>query len=578
MSFTTRPVFMGRHGVVSAGHYLAAAAGSRMLEQGGNAIDAGVAAGFALNVLEPQSNGIGGEVPILIYCARQRRTYAINGQGYAPKAATIAWFRSQGIEIIPGDGFLPATVPGAFGSWTTALEQFGRLRLKDVLEPTIELTEEGFAVYPELHGSLARLKEKFESEWPSSARAYLPNGRAPEVGEFLANPDWAETFKATVDAEIRNSHLGRKAGIAAARDYFYKGPIAEKIVAFQRDAKIRDASGQCNAGLLAEVDFHEYSTKVESPVSFNYRGYDVHKCNTWSQGPVFLQQLALLEGFDLSAFEHNSADYVHTVVEASKLAFADREQYYGDPDFVEVPLERLLSKEYAAGRRDLIDARRASLELRPGDAPASTPRHAEADPNVYTGDTTHVDAVDHEGNLFAATPSGGWIPSSPVIEGLGFPLGTRGQMFYLDPSHANALAPRKRPRTTLTPSLATKDGEPYMAFGTPGGDCQDQWTLQFFLNVIDFGMNLQEAIDAPSFHTHHFPNSFYPHNANPGSLTLEARIPESVRDALSERGHEVTVSGAWSHGKVLAITFDVKSGLISAGASPRRQIAYAMGR
>ena len=569
---------MGRHGVVSAGHYLAAAAGSRMLEQGGNAIDAGVAAGFALNVLEPQSNGIGGEVPILIYCARQRRSYAINGQGYAPKAATIAWFRSQGIEIIPGDGFLPATVPGAFGSWTTALEQFGRLRLKDVLEPTIELTEEGFAVYPELHGSLARLKEKFESEWPSSARAYLPNGRAPEVGEFLANPDWAETFKATVDAEIRNSHLGRKAGIAAARDYFYKGPIAEKIVAFQRDTKIRDASGQCNAGLLAEADFHEYSTKVESPVSFNYRGYDVHKCNTWCQGPVFLQQLALLEGFDLSAFEHNSADYVHTVVEASKLAFADREQYYGDPDFVEVPLERLLSKEYAAGCRDLIDARRASLELRPGDAPASTPRHAEADPNVYTGDTTHVDAVDHEGNLFAATPSGGWIPSSPVIEGLGFPLGTRGQMFYLDPSHANALAPRKRPRTTLTPSLATKDGEPYMAFGTPGGDCQDQWTLQFFLNVIDFGMNLQEAIDAPSFHTHHFPNSFYPHNANPGSLTLEARIPESVRDALSERGHEVTVSGAWSHGKVLAITFDVKSGLISAGASPRRQIAYAMGR
>ena len=578
MSFTTRPVFMGRHGVVSAGHYLAAAAGSRMFEKGGNAIDAGVAAGFALNVLEPQSNGIGGEVPILIFSARQKRAYAINGQGYAPKAATIGWFRSQGIEIIPGDGFLPATVPGAFGSWTTALEKFGRLRLKDVLEPTIELTEEGFPVYPGLHGSLTNLKEKFENEWPSSAQAYLPNGRAPEVGEFLANPDWAETFKGTVDAEIRNSHLGREAGIAAARDYFYKGPVGEKMVAFQRETKVRDASGQCNAGLLAEADFHEYTTKVESPVTFNYRGYDVHKCNTWCQGPVFLQQLALLEGYDLGAFEHNSADYIHTVVEASKLAFADREQYYGDPDFVDVPLDRLLSKAYAAERRDLIDAQRASLELRPGDAPASTPTHAEADPNVYTGDTTHVDAVDHEGNLFAATPSGGWIPSSPVVEGLGFPLGTRGQMFYLDPSHANALVPRKRPRTTLTPSLATKDGEPFMAFGTPGGDSQDQWTLQFFLNVIDFGMNLQEAIDAPNFHTNHFPNSFYPHNARPGSLTLEARIPESVRDALSERGHEITVGGEWAHGKVLAITFDPASGLIAAGASPRGQIAYAMGR
>ena len=578
MSFTTRPVFMGRHGVVTAGHYLATAAGFRMFEKGGNAIDAGVAAGLALNVLEPQSNGIGGEVPILIYCARQKRVYAINGQGYAPKAATIAWFRSRGIEIIPGDGFLPATVPGAFGAWTTALQQFGRLQLKEVLEPTIELTGEGFPVYPGLHRSIVGLQEKFENEWPTSARIYLPNGRPPEVGEILVNTDWAETFKATVDAEIRNSHFGREAAIAAARDKFYKGPIAEKIVAYQRDTKVRDASGQRNAGLLTEADFHDYRTKVEAAVTLNYRGYDVHKCNTWCQGPVFLQQLALLEGYDLAALGHNSVDYIHTVVEASKLAFADREQYYGDPDFVDVPLDRLLSKEYAAARRALIDAQSASLELRPGGAAASALTHEEADPKVYTGDTTHADAVDHEGNLFAATPSGGWIPSSPVIEGLGFPLGTRGQMFYLDAEHANALAPRKRPRTTLTPSLATKDGEPFMAFGTPGGDSQDQWTLQFFLNAIDFGMNLQEAIDAPNFHTNHFPNSFYPHNAKPGSLTLEARISENVREALAERGHKVALGGEWSHGKVLAITFDPQSGLIAAGASPRGQIGYAMGR
>ncbi len=578
MSFTTRPVFMGRHGVVTAGHYLATAAGFRMFEKGGNAIDAGVAAGLALNVLEPQSNGIGGEIPILIYCARQKRVYAINGQGYAPKAATIAWFRSRGIEIIPGDGFLPATVPGAFGAWTTALQQFGRLQLKEVLEPTIELTGEGFPVYPGLHRSIVGLQEKFENEWPTSARIYLPNGRPPEVGEILVNTDWAETFKATVDAEIRNSHFGREAAIAAARDEFYKGPIAEKIVAYQRDTKVRDASGQRNAGLLTEADFHDYRTKVEAAVTLNYRGYDVHKCNTWCQGPVFLQQLALLEGYDLAALGHNSVDYIHTVVEASKLAFADREQYYGDPDFVDVPLDRLLSKEYAAARRALIDAQSASLELRPGGGAASALTHEEADPKVYTGDTTHADAVDHEGNLFAATPSGGWIPSSPVIEGLGFPLGTRGQMFYLDAEHANALAPRKRPRTTLTPSLATKDGEPFMAFGTPGGDSQDQWTLQFFLNAIDFGMNLQEAIDAPNFHTNHFPNSFYPHNAKPGSLTLEARISENVREALAERGHKVALGGEWSHGKVLAITFDPQSGLIAAGASPRGQIGYAMGR
>ena len=578
MTFTTRPVFMGRIGVVTAGHYLAAAAGMRMFEKGGNAIDAGVAAGIAVNLLEPQSNGIGGEVPVLIYCARQKRVYAINGQGYAPKAATIEWFKSRGIDIIPGDGFLPATVPGAFSAWTTALQYFGRLRLKDVLEPTIEMAEEGFPVYPGLRRSLAGLKEKFENEWPSSARIYFADGRVPEVGEFLVNKDWAETFKTTVDAELRSSHLGREAAIAAARAAFYKGPIAEKIIAFQRNTRVRDASGKSNAGLLTEADFHDYDTRIEAPVTLNYRGYDVHKCNTWCQGPVFLQQLALLEGYDLAALGNSSAAYIHTVVEASKLAFADREQYYGDPQFVDVPLERLLSKEYAAARRALIDETSASLELRPGDAPARTLKHEEGDSHVYTGDTTHVDAIDREGNMMAATPSGGWIPSSPVVEGLGFPLGTRGQMFYLDPEHANALAPRKRPRTTLTPSLATKDGEPFMAFGTPGGDSQDQWTLQFFLNVIDFGMDLQQAIDAPTFHTNHFPNSFYPHNAKPGSLTLEARIPAAVQNELAARGHRVTLGGEWSNGKVLAITFDPKSGLISAGASPRHQIAYAMGR
>jgi gamma-glutamyltranspeptidase/glutathione hydrolase len=578
MPFTTRPVLMGTHGMVTAGHYLAAAAGFRMLEIGGNAIDAGVAAGLAVNVLEPQSNGIGGEAPILIYSARQEQVYAINGQGYAPKASTIDWFKSRGIDIIPGDGFLSATVPGAFGAWLTALQHFGKLSLKDVLTPAIELTAEGFPVYPELHSAIDSLADRFRDVWPSSARVYLPHNRSPAVGELFRNVDWANTFKCAIDVEIRNRRRGREAAIEAARDYFYKGEIVERIVEFTQRTKIRDASNQENYGLLAPDDFQVYQTKVETPVTLSYRGYDVYKCNTWCQGPVFLQQLALLEGYDLSSMGYNSADYIHTVVESGKLAFADREKYYGDPDFVTVPLNRLLSKAYAAERRRLISPEEASMELRPGDAPPIQLESGETHPNVYTGDTTHLDAIDCEGNMIAATPSGGWIPSSPVIEGLGFPLGTRGQMFYLDVNHANALAPHKRPRTTLTPSLVMKDGEPFMVFGTPGGDCQDQWTLQFFLNFVDVGMNLQEAIDAPNFHTRHFPSSFYPHNAEPGSVVLEGRIPESVRAELADRGHQISVAGDWSHGRVLGITFDSKTGLISAGASPRAQIAYAMGR
>lgn len=578
MAFTTRPVLMGTRGMVTAGHYLAAAAGFRMFEKGGNAIDAGVAAGFAVNALEPQSNGIGGEAPILIYSARHQRVYAINGQGFAPKAATIDWFKSRGINLIPGDGFLSATVPGAFGAWLTALQHFGNLSLKEVLTPAIELTEEGFPMYAELHNAIGNLAGKFRDEWPSSARVYLPHNHPPTVGELFRNVDWANTFKGAINVEIKNRHRGRESAIESARDYFYRGEIAERIVKFTQRTKIRDVSGQENSGLLAADDFHVYQTKVETPVMLNYRGYDVYKCSAWCQGPVFLQQLAQLEGYDISSLDHNSADYIHTVVESAKLAFADREKYYGDPDFTAVPLNRLLSKAYAAARRQLISPKEASTHLRPGDSPAIPLESGESHPDVYTGDTTHLDAIDSEGNMMAATPSGGWIPSSPVIEGLGFPLGTRGQMFYLDVNHANALVPHKRPRTTLTPSLVMKDGKPFMVFGTPGGDCQDQWTLQFFLNFVDFGMGIQEAIDAPNFHTRHFPSSFYPHNAEPGSIVLEGRISESVRSELADRGHQISVAGDWSHGRVLGITFDSKTGVISAGASPRAQIAYAMGR
>ncbi|MDE2931852.1 MAG: gamma-glutamyltransferase family protein [Chloroflexota bacterium] len=578
--FTTRPVITGTFGVVTTGHYLATSIGMRVLEAGGNAIDAGVAAGFALNMLKPHSNGIGGESPILIHSARADgpRIVAVNGQGMAPKRATIEWFRSQNIDLIPGDGFLPATVSGAFGAWVTSLLRFGRLSLKETLGPVVDLARDGFPMYAELSRSISNQAEKFRTQWPTSGEAFLVNGEAPEVGSIWRQPAWANTFQKAIDAEMRESHRGREAGLQAALDYFYRGEVAAKAVAFASNTEVLDASGKWHRGLIAEDDFAVFRTKVEPPVTANYRGLDVYKCGPWCQGPVFLQQLTLLEQFDLAGMGHNSPEYIHTVVEAAKLAFADREAYYGDPAFAHVPLDRLLAKDYAAERAALIDPAVASPDLRPGGMPATTLERQAGDPAFYAFDTTHLDVIDAEGNMFSATPSGGWLMSSPVIEGLGFPLGTRGQMFSLDPDHPNALVPGKRPRTTLTPSLAMKDDRPHMVFGTPGGDMQDQWTLQFFLNVVDFDMDIQEAIDAPSFHTMHFPSSFYPRAAYPKRVVVEGRIPEETRTELESRGHEIVVGGDWAHGQVTGARFDPDTGVIEGGASPRTLVPYAMGR
>ena len=578
--FATRPVLQGRLGMVAAGHYLAAAIGLSLLEKGANAVDAGVAAGFALSLLKPQSVGIGGEVPILIHVAGQNRNVAINGQGWAPRAATMQWFRERDIKLIPPDGFLPATVPAQFAAWCTALQHFGTASLADVLGPAVELAEGGFPMYTALRNGISKVAERFTNEWPTSAALYLEDGRPAADGRLIRNPDWARTLKGAIDASRRASG-SREASIQAAIDYFYTGPVAQKAVEFARHNAFLDASGEAHTGLLSAEDFAEYGargTRIEQPAHASYRGVEVLKCGPWCQGPVFLQQLKLLEGFDLKALGHNSAEYLHVYLECAKLAFADRERYYGDPAFVDVPLDRLLSDEYAAERRELVDRRRASLELRPGSVAApAAPTGAQERWPVVTGDTTHVDAVDRWGNLFSATPSGGWIGSSPVVEGLGFPLGTRGQMFYLDERHANALVPGKRPRTTLTPSLALRDGRPWLAFGTPGGDQQDQWSLQFFLNVVDFGMDLQEALDAPSVQSTHFPGSFYPHQSQPGGVRIESRIPSEVRDELSARGHQVAVDGAWSHGQVSAVARE-PDGVLSGAASPRGRVAYVMGR
>lgn len=575
--FATRPVVTGRKAVVTAGHYLAAQAGMQMIHAGGNAIDAGVAMGFCLAVLEPQSNGIGGESPMLIYHAKSGKTVSISGQGVAPRAATLEWFKQNDINLIPGDGLLGATVPSQFDNWITALAEFGDLSLAAVLSPAIDLAENGFAMTHGLRRAILANEKRYRAEWPGSAVVYLRGGKVPEWGDRFCNPEWAATFKGAIKAEKEHAGKSRAKGLDAARDYFYRGPVAERIAEFCRTQRFVDATKRSHGGLLAYEDLAGFHARVVPPVTVNYRGLDVYKCGPWSQGPVFLQQLTLLEGFDLKAMGHNSTDAIHTIVECAKLAFADREYYYGDPDFTSVPMDRLLSKSYADERRAFVTQQWASMAMRPGDVAPRPLKLVLGTERSYNTDTTHLDAIDAEGNMIAATPSGGWIPSSPVIPGLGFPLGTRAQMFSLDPEHPNCLQPGKRPRTTLTPSLVMKNGKPWMVFGTPGGDQQDQWTLQFFLNVVDYGMDIQQALDAPTFHSEHFPSSFYPRAQHPGRVAVEGRIPESVREELRRRGHEVIAAGDWAHGRVLGIRTEPERGLIFGGASPRLEHGYAIG-
>jgi gamma-glutamyltranspeptidase/glutathione hydrolase len=588
--FTTRPLIIARKGVVTAGHYLAAAAGLRIFAQGGNAFDAAVAAGLCLNLVEPHNNGLGGEAPTLVYTAAEKKVYAVSGMGWSPAALTIDWCRQNGVDIIPGDGYIPACVPAMLDTFALILARFGTLSFAQVAAPSIELAEQGFAMYDTLQNTIRHAAAKY----PTTAAAFAPGGKVAEIGELIRNPDWAAAVRLMCQAEAACGK-GRVAGIEAARDAFYRGPIAEKILAFIQQP-VQDAAGHNFAGLLTASDFAEWHATLEEPVHYNYRGLDVYKCPPWTQGPVFLQQLALLEGYDLKALGHNSADYLHLITEAAKLAFADREAYYGDPAFDAVPFEVLLSPAYNAKRRRRINMEAVSAGLHPGDAgqgaPEYTARTILADNRLalhsdqqaaienqqsHKGDTTHLDTADAAGNMVACTPSGGWIQSSPVIPGLGFPLGTRAQMFYLNPERPNALQPHKRPRATLTPTIVTRDGQPYLGFGTQGGDMQDQWTLQFFLNVADFGMNLQEALDAPTVHSEHFPSSFYPREAYPQRLSVEGRIAQAVREELACRGHNVVLPGDWVHGRVLAVSVDGERGTLSGAASPRQSIADAIG-
>lgn len=592
--FTTRPEILGRFGVVTSTHWIATAAGMKMLEAGGNAFDAAVATGLVLQVVEPHLNGPGGDLPALIHSARTGKTEVICAQGPTPAGATLEHYRAEGLSIIPDDGLLATVIPGAFDGWMTMLRDHGRLSLREVFEPAIWYAEQGHPVLPRVAATIAGMAEFFRKEWPSSFATWLPGGQAPAAHANLRNPVLAETWRRILtEAETRR---GREAQIDAARDAFYRGFVAEKIADFLRTAEVMDGSGHRHRGVLSADDLAGYAATVETPLTLDYHGWRVAKCGPWTQGPVLLQSLALLRGIDLAAMDPNGADFVHHVVEAMKLAYADREVYYGDPDSAEVPLATLLSEDYAAARRALIGDR-ASPDLRPGTVPGFEAqrdrtldvldRLSRKDAAVYEptmahltekrGDTVHIDVIDAEGNMVSTTPSGGWLQSSPTVPGLGFCLNSRAQMFWLEEGLPTSLAPGRRPRSTLTPSMAFHEGGARMAFGTPGGDQQDQWQLVFFLRAVHHGLNLQEAIDAPLFHSTHFPSSFFPRSRVPGGMLAEASFGQAVLDDLRARGHNVTEAEPWSIGRMTAARRDA-DGLLRAAATPRLMQAYAMGR
>ena len=593
-AFTTRPEILGRFGVVTSTHWIASAVGMKILEQGGNAFDAAVATGLALQVLEPHLNGPGGDMPAVFYSRRDDRVQVICGQGPAPAGATIDHDRAEGLRVIPGDGLLATVIPGAWDGWMLMLRDYGRLPLRAVLEPAIWYARNGHPALPRVAATIAGLADFFRTEWPTSFATWLPGGVAPAPHANVTNPVLAYTWtRILAEAEARQ---GRDAQIDAARDAFYRGFVAERIAAYLDKAEVMDASGRRHKGVLSADDLAGYRARVEDPLTYDYHGWTVAKCGPWNQSPVMLQALALLKGFDLSAMDPSGADFVHHVIEAMKLAYADREVYYGDPDFATVPLDHLLSDAYNAERRKLIGAT-ASRDLRPGLVPGYEDQVARTlelldalsrkDQAVYEptmshlsekkGDTVHVDVIDSEGNMVAVTPSGGWLQSSPTIPGLGFCLNSRAQMFWLEPGLPTSLEPGKRPRTTLTPTLASKDGLPQMVFGTPGGDQQDQWQLAFFLRYVHHGLNLQEAIDLPLFHSTHFPSSFYPRSREPGQMMAEATFGQTVLDDLRARGHGITEAEAWSVGRLTAARRD-PDGLLRAAATPRLMQAYAVGR
>ncbi|MEU6644366.1 gamma-glutamyltransferase [Saccharomonospora sp. NPDC046836] len=593
--FTTRPTLQGTFGMVSSTHWLASATAMAVLEDDGNAFDAAVAAAFVLHVVEPHLNGPGGEVPMILAPAGGAPK-VLCGQGPAPAGATIEHYTSLGLDLVPGTGPLAAAVPGAFDAWLLLLRDHGTKTLREVLTYAIGYAERGHPAVERIGATVTTVRELFESEWTTSAEIYLRDGEPPAPGSLLKNPALAETWRRVI-AEGEAAGAARETQIEGARRVWREGFIAEAIVKMAATSTM-DTSGERHAGTLSGDDLAAFSAHYEDPVTHTWNGWTVAKAGLWSQGPAFLQQLALLP----AELDYGTVDYYHTLIEGTKLAMADREAWYGDG--TDVSPAALLSAEYTATRRALVGDQ-ASFELRPGRPGGREPklsRHVRfvadggtlhvpvgaGEPTVARdggtrGDTCHVDVVDRWGNMIAATPSGGWLQSNPVIPELGFPLGTRLQMAWLDQGLPNSLAPGRRPRTTLSPSLALREGEPVMAFGTPGGDQQDQWSVHFLLAValcenVRGGPDLQGAIDAPNWHTESFPSSFYPRAMVPGGVTVESRIGELVIAGLEKRGHRVTVGEPWSEGRLCAVARDPETGVLSAGANPRGMQGYATGR
>ena len=556
------PRMFGRRGAVAAEHYSAALAGIDILRQGGNAVDAACAAALVEGVVNPHMHTIGGELPILVSAPGSGKVVCINGNMMAPGKATPQAFRDLGHDAIPGEGVLAAGVPGALGAIVEALSRFGRLRFEDVSARAIDLARNGFPAHSGLirmHKSgIADNFEKFRG-WRGTAGVYLPGGKIPKEGELICNPALADMFEHLVRCEKSKP---REAGLRAVFDAFYKGDIAGEIVRFVKE----------KGGLLEQSDFARFHIPVEDSARVLFAGAEIHKCGPWNQGPALLQSLTILKNFDLQALGHNTGPYIHLVLEAIKLAFADREQYYGDPEQVSVPLKALLSDGYGALRAKLIGPS-ANAAIRPGDPAklgALLPSGKRLGGAAWGPGTVHVDAMDAEGYTAAFTPSGGWIRSSEVIPALGFPLSMRLSNCYLEPAHhPNVVAPYKRPRTTISPSLAMKDGKPWMAFGSMGGDQQDQWQLQFLLNRLVFGMSLQEAIEAPKFSSEHFPGFFAPHDFFLNRVRIEPAVGTSVFEELRDRGHELDIAPAWSEGFMCAAERNLESGVLEAGCDPR---------
>jgi gamma-glutamyltranspeptidase/glutathione hydrolase len=591
-----RPPVMGPSAGVSTGHPLTSAAAFGVLVKGGNAFDAGVAALLAGGVVEQDLYSLGGEALVLVYPKSERKVTAVVGQGWAPKRVDIEWYLSRQ-KTLRGEGLDPAVVPGALHAALTVLERWGTMSFEQVAAPAIAYAAQGFPLRPRTAEAIQNQRE-FLEKWPGNKAYWMkPDGTQYKAGETIKLPALAGTLTRMVRAERAAKSRGRRAGVIAARDRFYKGDIAREMVAFL----------QKHEAPFDRSDFADFFARVEAPASTTYRGYTVYKHAFGSQGPMLLQALNILENFDLHAMGYASADYLHTVVEAMKLAYADRDSYYADPAFVKVPAAGLLSKEYGRERAALIDPRRASKAFVAGDPTKYDPQvkqwtywkadvkdgtietaPSQADARASSGqdsaglakDTTHIAIIDKAGNVFDSTPSGGWIPGAVILGGTGIAMSVRGEQFWLDATKANQLRPRARPRYTLTPSLVLKDGAPMMAIGTPGGDNQDQTILQAFLSIVEFPdawyPNLHAALERPRAQTLHFYGSFWPHTAGFNKLNVEAAVPEAVYRELQSRGHDVSRLRTFGmSGCATVVMIDPATGNRFAGADPRRD-CYAM--